>query len=104
MSTISEGILSSVLNCDRSCDVWISIEKQFSAQSKAKVMQLRYETSVLRKESMTVEEYCLKVKILVDKLSCAGSPLSKRDLLMQVLNGLGPGYLDLNSIITADKM
>ena len=89
LSTISEGILSSVLNCDRSYDVWKSIEKHFGTQSEAKVMQLRYKMSVLRKESMTVEEYCLKVKILADKLTCVGSPLSERDLLMQVLDGLG---------------
>ncbi|KAL9448324.1 hypothetical protein AB3S75_015741 [Citrus x aurantiifolia] len=53
---------------------------------------------------MSVEEYCLKVKILADKLACAGSPMSDMDLLMQVLNGLGTSYLDLMSIITANKM
>ena len=30
--------------------------------------------------------------------------MSERDLLMQVLNRLGTGYLDLASIITANKM
>ena len=67
-------------------------------------MQLCYEFNVLRKESMSVEEYCLKVKILADKLTCAHSPMSERDMLMQVPNGLGTGYLDLASIITANKM
>ena len=104
LSSVSEGILSSILNCENSRDAWRSIEKQFGAQSEAKIMQLRYELNVLRKESMSVEEYCLKVKILADKLACAGSPMSERDLLMQVLNGLGTGYLDLASIITANKM
>lgn len=69
--------------------MWKYIEKQFGAQSEAKVMQLRYKMSVLRKESMIVEEYCLKVKILTDKLTCVGSPLSERNLFMQVLDGLG---------------
>ena len=57
-STISEGILSSVLNYDTAFDVWKSIEKQFGVQSEAKVMQLRYELDTLRKESMSIEEYC----------------------------------------------
>lgn len=69
--------------------MWKYIEKQFGAQFEAKVMQLRYKMSVLRKESMIVEEYCLKVKILTDKLTCVGSPLSERNLFMQVLDGLG---------------
>lgn len=54
--------------------------------------------NVLRKESMSIKEYCLKVKILVDKLACGGDSLSERDLLMQVLNGLGSSFLDLASI------
>ena len=57
-STISEGILSSILNYDTSFDVWKSIEKQFGVQSEAKVMQFRYELDTLRKESMSIEEYC----------------------------------------------
>ena len=58
LSTISEGILSSIFNYDTSFDVWKSIEKQFGVQSEAKVMQLRHELDTLRKESMSIEEYC----------------------------------------------
>lgn len=53
-------------------------------------MQLRYEMNILRKDNMTVEEYFLKVKALLDKLACASSPVSEKDLLIQILNGLGP--------------
>ncbi|KAL9409608.1 hypothetical protein AB3S75_047928 [Citrus x aurantiifolia] len=53
---------------------------------------------------MSVEEYCLKVKAVTDKLACAGSPVFEKDLLMQILNGLGPGFLDLALIITANRM
>ncbi|KAL9438517.1 hypothetical protein AB3S75_024229 [Citrus x aurantiifolia] len=104
LSTISEGILSSVLSYDTSFDVWRSIEKQFGVQSEAKIMQLRYEMNILRKDSMNVEEYCAKMKLLANKLACAGDVITEKDLLMRVLNGLGSGYLDLASIITANKM
>ncbi|KAH9792303.1 retrovirus-related pol polyprotein from transposon RE2 [Citrus sinensis] len=104
LSTVSEGILSSVLNHDTSFDMWRSIEKQFGVQSEAKIMQLRYEMNILSKDSMNVEEYCAKMKLLANKLACAGDIITEKDLLMRVLNGLGPGYLDLASIITANKM
>ena len=45
-------------------------------------MQLRYEMNVLRKKNMSVGEYCLKVKVVADKLACAGSLVSEKDLLM----------------------
>ncbi|KAH9751306.1 hypothetical protein KPL71_014242 [Citrus sinensis] len=67
-------------------------------------MQLRYEMNILRKDSMNIEEYCAKMKLLANKLACAGDIITKKDLLMRILNGLGSGYLDLASIITANKM
>ncbi|KAK9179785.1 hypothetical protein WN943_028990 [Citrus x changshan-huyou] len=103
-SVVTGGILSSVLSYDTSFDVWRSIEKQFGVQSEAKIMQLRYEMNILRKDSMNVEEYCAKMKLLANKLACAGDVITENDLLMRVLNGLGSGYLDLASIITANKM
>lgn len=44
------------------------------------------------------------MKALVDKLSCASSHLSDGELLMHILNGLGPGFLNLASFITACRM
>ena len=67
-------------------------------------MELRYEMNILKKDSMSIEEYCGKMKMLADKLACAGDSITGKDLLMRILNGLGPSYLDLASIITANKM
>lgn len=44
---------------------------------------------------MSVEEYCAKMKMLSNKLACAGDQLIEKDLLMRILNGLGPDFLDL---------
>ena len=44
------------------------------------------------------------MKTLVNKLTCAGDNITEKDLLIRTLNRLGPGYLDLASIITANKM
>ena len=44
------------------------------------------------------------MKVLANKLACAGDNITDKDLLIRTLNGLGSGYLDLASIITANKM
>ncbi|KAL9444444.1 hypothetical protein AB3S75_017603 [Citrus x aurantiifolia] len=44
------------------------------------------------------------MKLLANKLACAGDIITEKDLLMRILNGLGPSYLDLASIITTNKM
>ncbi|KAH9678443.1 retrovirus-related pol polyprotein from transposon RE1 [Citrus sinensis] len=104
LSPITKGILSHVHSCNTAYDVWKTLEKTFGAKSEARVLQLKYEMSVLRKDSLNVEDYCLKMKQIADKLACAGSSVSDKDLLQQILNGLGPGYLDLATFITASKL
>lgn len=32
------------------------------------------------KKSLSIEEYCLKIKKIADKLTCAGSPISDKDM------------------------
>ncbi|KDO41770.1 hypothetical protein CISIN_1g039115mg [Citrus sinensis] len=83
LSSITEGILSLVHSCNTSFDVWKALEKRFGVQSG---------------------EYCLKMKQVTDKLACAGSPVLYRDMLKQILNGLGAGYLDLATFITTSKL
>lgn len=56
LSSFSEGIISLVLNLDSSLAVWQPIEKKFGVQSQTKVLQLKYEMSLLRKDSSSVEE------------------------------------------------
>ena len=81
LSSITEGILSLVHSCNTSFDVWKTLKKRFGVQSEGRVLQLKYEMSVLRKELLSIEEYCLKMKQVTDKLACAGSPVLDRDML-----------------------
>lgn len=53
---------------------------------------------------MSVKEYHAKMKMLANKLTCAGDNITKKDLSMRILNGLGSGYLDLALIIAANKI
>lgn len=58
----------------------------------------------LKKGFNAIEEYCGKMKMLTDKLASARESITSKDLLIRILNGLGPSYLHLASIITANKM
>lgn len=55
--------------------------------------------SLLTKDSLSVEDYCLKMKVMANKLACASSPLLEKDLISQILNGLGLGYLDVATFL-----
>lgn len=45
-----------------------------------------------------------KMKLFANKLACVGDNITEKELLMRILNGLRPGYLDLTLIIIANKM
>ncbi|GAY53191.1 hypothetical protein CUMW_147500 [Citrus unshiu] len=84
---------------ERIFDVWRTLEKKFGVQFEAMVLQLRYELNTLRKESMSIEDYCIKMKIVADKLASAGSPITVKDLMLTILNSLGAGYRDIATFI-----
>ncbi|KAH9670341.1 putative LRR receptor-like serine/threonine-protein kinase [Citrus sinensis] len=104
LSTLSEGILSLVINCESSSGVWKTLEKKFGVQSEARVLQLRYELNTLKKESLSIEDYCVKMKAIADKLASAGSSITEKDLMLTILNGLGSGYRDIATFITGSRM
>ncbi|KAL9410716.1 hypothetical protein AB3S75_044483 [Citrus x aurantiifolia] len=44
------------------------------------------------------------MKSTADKLASAGSPITENDLMLTILNGLGPGFRDIATFITGSKM
>lgn len=55
------------------------MEKIFSISSKAIVMQLQLEFQTTRKGAMSMMEYLLKVKTLVNNITAIGKLISKKD-------------------------
>ena len=101
---INEGTLSLVINCESSFDVWRTLKKKFGVQSEARVLQLRYELNTIKKEALSVEYYCIKMKSIADKLTIVGSPIIEKDMMLTILNGLRSGYRDIATFITSSKM
>ncbi|KAL5751167.1 hypothetical protein ACOSP7_025770 [Xanthoceras sorbifolium] len=55
-------------------------------------MQIRAKIQATKKGSLTITEYVLKLRTMADSLAAAGQPMSERDLLLNVLQGLGSEY------------
>ncbi|KAM6552097.1 hypothetical protein CsatB_001905 [Cannabis sativa] len=98
---MSEGVLASVACFSSSHAVWRALEQKFSSQSKARLLQLKNQFSTIRKGGQTISDYVDKVQAIADSLAVAGSPILDQDLILQLLNGLGPEYDPVVSGITA---
>lgn len=66
-------------------------------------MELNLKLENLKKGSLTLKEYFLKVKNLTDSLAAAGKQLSKEDHIMHFFVGLGIDFDVTVSIIFARK-
>ncbi|KAL5805659.1 hypothetical protein ACOSQ4_028392 [Xanthoceras sorbifolium] len=58
----------------------------------ARVLQLKQQLQNTKKGSLSISDYCLKIKTLGEALKAAGQTVSEYDMVLSVLNGLGHDY------------
>lgn len=100
-SSMTEGVLATVASYTTSHSVWTALEQRFASQSKARLLQLKGQLNSLHKGALFVSDYVDKVKSLCDSLAIAGHPLTDFDLVLHLLNGLGPEFDPVVSGITS---
>jgi hypothetical protein len=100
ISSLSENILVQVYGLHTSRDVWLALEKMFASQSKAHVMQSRFQLATLKKNSLPISEYFQKAQSLSHSLAVIQEPLKDSELISYILAGLGPEYESLITTIT----
>ena len=92
LNSITEAMLGHVLRCRFSAEMWLLLETLFTTQSRARLLQLHFQLQSLKKGSMTIHDYVLKMKSLADGLSAAGQAFTDDDLILYILGGLGSEY------------
>ena len=59
---------------------------------KARLVQLKGQLTSLHKGALSISYYVDRVKSLCDSLAIAGHPITDFDLVLHLLNGLGPEF------------
>ncbi|KAF4379061.1 hypothetical protein F8388_022148 [Cannabis sativa] len=91
-SSMSESVLGSLAQFQSSYTACRALEQRYASQSKARILQIKSQLSTIQKGNLSIFDYLDKVKILADSLSVAGTPMDENDLIMHLLNGLGPEF------------
>ncbi|KAF5443283.1 hypothetical protein F2P56_035852 [Juglans regia] len=91
-SSLSESVLTHVLSSTTARQLWNSIFSMFSSHSQAKDFQISFQLANLSRGEQTISDYFGKVRHLADSIASNGSPLSDKELVTYLLNGLGPSY------------
>jgi hypothetical protein len=64
VSTISDGLISQVISYSTSYEVWNALERMYSSQSRAQIMQVHYQLDTLKKGGSSISEYFQKLSHL----------------------------------------
>uniref|UniRef100_A0A803PJW7 GAG-pre-integrase domain-containing protein n=1 Tax=Cannabis sativa TaxID=3483 RepID=A0A803PJW7_CANSA len=100
-SSMTKGILATVACYSTSHSVWKALEQKFASQSKARLLQLKCQLTNLQKGNLSISDYVDKIKSVCDSLAIAGYPVHDFDLILHLLNGLGPEFHSVESSITS---
>ena len=80
------------MNHGTAYEIWEALSKRFESTSTARILGLRSQLTNLKKEGTTINQYLFQFKEIADKFAAIGEPLSYRDSLGYLLDGLGPEY------------
>ena len=100
ISSLSENILAYVVKRPTSRDVWTTLERMFTAQSRAKSMHIHYQLATLHKGDSSVADYYHQFTNLIDTLAAIDQPVPHHEQLSFLLVGLGSEF---NFLVTSVK-
>ena len=92
LNSITKDVLAAVATMTSSAEAWRALETMFSAQSRARVTNLRMQLANLKKGGMTTAAYFNKMRSIKDELAAAGKPVDDDEVVSHILNGLDYDY------------
>ena len=103
-SSLTEAMASQIVGYSTAFEIWNALERRFAANNRSRIIELRTELQMLKKDGLTTDEYVSKKQSLVDRLVSIGEPVSHDDHLIYLLQGLGPEYNSLVDSISETLM
>lgn len=92
LSSLSNSVVTHVLFLGTTREVWTTLERLFSSQSTARVVQIRMHPSNLKKRDLFATVYFNKIKELADTLASIGQPLCDKEFISYLLSELDSEY------------
>ena len=92
LSTMSDGVLARVINCETSEQVWSTLNVYFASQVRAKVSQYQTMLKTTSKDSMSMNEFLLKIRGIVDLLGLVGHNVTVKEHIEALFDGLPDEY------------
>ncbi|KAL5705543.1 hypothetical protein ACHQM5_023836 [Ranunculus cassubicifolius] len=90
--TLTPPIFAQVIGYKTSRSLWEGLHKAYTSQTNARYYQIKNELSNIRKGSSSISDYMDRIRQLTDELSLIEQPMTNRDIIGVVLQGLDLDY------------
>jgi hypothetical protein len=84
-SSLSEEVLSTVVDATTVRRAWSTLKKMYASRSHARIMQIRMQLATIQKGDLTAIDYFRKVKQLADTLAAIGKHLEDEEFISYLL-------------------
>lgn len=84
-------VQAQMVGCDTAYQVWDRIERLFFSQSQARTMQYKLQLQTIKKGGLTMAEYVLQIKSIIDVIAFTSHIISE-DLILHILSDIGVEY------------
>jgi hypothetical protein len=98
LNSLTSDVLAQVATLESSAPVWAALETMFSAQSRARITNLRMQLANCKKGGLTAAAYFSKMKKLGDELAAADKVIEDDEMVTLILTSL---YFDYNLLVSS---
>lgn len=91
-SSLSEEKMAEIVSLEMTTAIWEPLKCTYDSNTIAKIMALKTQLQHIRKDGLSVSQYLSQIKEVTDKFSAIGEPISYRDHLAYILDGLRSKY------------
>lgn len=92
LASISESLFAYIAKFVTANDVWKALETYFVTKSRLRVVHLKNALQTFKKGMLDVSNYIKKMKEIVNALNVSDQSISKRDLIVFIVDGIDVEY------------
>jgi hypothetical protein len=83
--------------------VWLGLEQQFIGNKESRALLLDAEFRTFVQGSLSISDYCHRLKSMADQLADLGEPVRDRTLVLNVIRGLNDRFSYLGALIQRQR-
>ncbi|CAH9133553.1 unnamed protein product [Cuscuta epithymum] len=99
LGSCSETIQPLLSSATTATQAWEKLSLTYASTSRGRIISLKTTLARAARGTRSITEYLVEMYALSEALALAQHPLPEEDLVINILNGLGPEYSELTSAI-----